>query len=160
MRKLIVSAYESFLVILSVLVLIIGATIGFNLGRGRAYYSNSFGLTDSNMLGLFIGLFAGFVFDVVVFGFLFQISSIRNDISDLKAKFAPEDSNSLMEDSSIKKTKRANKDNEKTNTISDSPIDLSEDQKFECPNCGKEISISDKKCPYCNKKNEAYGAQV
>jgi len=48
----------------------------------------------------------------------------------------------------------------KTNTIGDFSTDVSEDGKLECPNCGKEISITDKKCPYCNKKNEAYGTQV
>lgn len=79
MKNFIVNAYEKSLVVLAWIILIAGAIIGFYIGTPAFSYGNNFAIA-----GLFFGLIAGLLIDVIFLGYLFQISSIRKDIENIK----------------------------------------------------------------------------
>ena len=93
MRKLIADAYEVILEFLAVLS-IIGFTIyGYFFGGHLYLLSKIYSFLANKdpqiiiyfrIIGILIGLLVGIIVTVITFGFLFQISSIRKDLEQLK----------------------------------------------------------------------------
>lgn len=97
MKNFIISVYEGFLTFLAWVILLGCIFIGY-------YWGSNMGYTNQAVVGVIAGIITGVLIDIIFLGFLFQISSMRKDIADLKAKYAPE--------ISIQKEKKSKKENE------------------------------------------------
>lgn len=144
--------YEKALEVLAVIIIIAGIVAGIIIGKGLSSYQNEILYI---VLGFIIGGAAGFLFDAIVLGFLFQISAIRSNTesilyySSVIAKLSQNNSfpsgtnNEIPTSASLLN----NETPSSTTILRDSSLNTSGSNKWTCKKCGQE---NDSNLDYCS----------